>query len=185
MSAERDPSRHRAHGGSRSHNLPRRTVPPGPPDEPAFVRIVRPAHRVWLHEGGVQVFGPGSFELLSRVARVGSLNQAAKDMGMSYSKAWRITRAIEERLGVPLFERRTGGPEGGGSRLTAEGRMLLRHFADFKREADDALQELFDKHFGGTPPEPGTPEPGTPEPGSPPKADTLEPDRPEPDRPGS
>ncbi len=99
----------------------------------------------------MRMFGPGTNELLRRVDQTGSLNQAAKDMAMSYSKAWRVIREVEQRLGVVLFERRTGGPDGGGSCLTDQARLLLRRFDAFTSEADDALETLFQKHFGDLP----------------------------------
>lgn len=36
--------------------------------------------------------GLGVVELCQRVERLGSLNRAAQDMGMAYSKAWRIVK---------------------------------------------------------------------------------------------
>lgn len=42
---------------------------------------------------------------VSRVERLGSLNKAAADMGMAYSKAWRIVKQAEEGLDVALFLR--------------------------------------------------------------------------------
>jgi len=97
------------------------------------------------------MFGPGTYELLRRVDQTGSLNQAAKDMSMSYSKAWRIMREVEARLGVVLFERRTGGLDGGGSCLTNDGRVLLARFEALTQEADEAVRALFQKHFGDLP----------------------------------
>jgi molybdate transport system regulatory protein len=138
---------HRAHGGSRAHN-PAQPSGVGEPVRSALSRDVHPAQRIWLQEDGVRMFGPGTHELLRLVDDSGSLNQAAKDMGMSYSKAWRIVREVEQRLGIVLFERQTGGPGGGGSRLTDRGRLLLLRFDAFSREADEALEELFERHFG-------------------------------------
>ncbi len=149
-SADSAPSPHRAHGGSRSHNRARPAGSAGDA-QPAATREVRPAQRVWLQEDGVRMFGPGTHELLRRVDETGSLNRAAKDMGMSYSKAWRIVHEVEERLGVALFERRTGGPEGGGSTLTGDGRLLLQRFEAFMSDADHVLELLFEWHFGDLP----------------------------------
>lgn len=152
MTAINDPTspHHRAHGGSRSHNA----EPPnlsGSSPQPAAERKVRPAQRIWLQEDGVCMFGPGAHELLRRVEQTGSLNQAAKDMAMSYSKAWRVMHQVERRLGVALFEARVGGPEGGGSCLTDQGRLLMQRFEAFTREADDVVEELFERHFGDLP----------------------------------
>ena len=139
---------HRTRGGGRSHrrtpeDAARSDALPGP--APA----VHLAHRLWLERDGVLVFGPGGFELLRRVDQMGSLNQASKSMAMSYSKAWRVVREIEERLGVPLFERRIGGPHGGGSSLTDEARSLLARYGALEAEADDLLESLFARHFAG------------------------------------
>ena len=79
----------------------------------------------------MRVFGPGARELLHSVDETGSLSQGAKKMGVSYSKAWRMVGEIERGLGVILLERQTGGVVGGGSRLTAEGRLLLERFDAF------------------------------------------------------
>ena len=86
---------------------------------------VRAGHRIFLHERGEPLFGPGVYELLILVDETGSLHQAAKSMGMSYSKAWRVTRQAEVHLGVTLLERQIGGPNGGGSVLTEDGRQLI------------------------------------------------------------
>ena len=108
---------------------------------------LHPEGRIWLQERGLRVFGPGAHELLRRVDETGSLNRAAKDMQMAYSKAWRMIGEIEQGLGVTLLERRTGGAVGGGSRLTTEGRLALDRFDAFLRDVDGMLETLFRRHF--------------------------------------
>jgi molybdate transport system regulatory protein len=146
--SETEGARHRVRGGGRSHHsTPGDTVClEAPPNAAPAVHL---AHRLWLERDGELVFGPGGFELLRRVEQMGSLNQAAKSMAMSYSKAWRVVRDVEERLGVSLFERRIGGPGGGGSSLTDEARSLLARYGALQAEADDLLLFLFAKHFSG------------------------------------
>lgn len=139
--------RHHVRGGGRSHHRTPEDAGTGAPPKPA--PAVHLAHRLWLERDGELVFGPGAFELLRRVEQMGSLNKAAKSMAMSYSKAWRVVREVEERLGVSLFERRIGGPDGGGSSLTDEARSLLARYGALQTEADDLLLSLFAKHFSG------------------------------------
>ncbi len=109
---------------------------------------IRAGHRVFFHEHGEPLFGPGTFDLLVLVDETGSLHQAAKIMGMSYNKAWRAMRQAEDHLGIKLLARRTGGPDGGGSVLTDEGVRLMERFRAFLDEADDDLARLYQKHFG-------------------------------------
>ena len=70
-------------------------------------------------------FGPGMAALLSLVRERHSLRAAAAEMGMAYSKAWRILRDCEGALGFPLLDSTTGGRHGGGAVLTAEAEALL------------------------------------------------------------
>jgi molybdate transport system regulatory protein len=109
---------------------------------------IRAGHRVFLHEHGESLFGPGTFDLLVLVDETGSLHQAAKLMGMSYNKAWRAMRQAEDHLGLQLLARRTGGSDGGGSVLTEDGHKLMERFRMFLDEADADLARLYQKYFG-------------------------------------
>ena len=99
---------------------------------------------------GEKVFyGPGVAELLRRVDGTGSLQTAAAGMGMSYSKAWKIVRTAEAELGFSLMERHVGGPGGGFSRLTEEGKAFAGRYEKFQREVYEAADRLFARYFGG------------------------------------
>jgi molybdate transport system regulatory protein len=100
------------------------------------------------------MFGPGTHELLQHVGATGSLHQAAKLMGMSYTKAWHLLRETEEHLGWALVERHVGGASGGGTSLTPRGNDLLRRFELFMRETDESMSRAFAKTFGDWPSDP-------------------------------
>ena len=104
------------------------------------------------------MFGPGTHELLRHVDETGSLHQAAKLMGMSYTKAWHLLRKTEEHLGWPLVERHVGGATGGGTSLTKRGRDLLERFEHFMAETDAAMQDAFEAAFGDWSSPPGASE---------------------------
>jgi len=108
---------------------------------------VRLVCKIWLDNNG-KAFGDGPYDLLLRVERTGSLSKAAAEIGMSYNKAWRLIRAMEDRLGFPLLESKAGGASGGGSELTAQACQLMRQYKAFKDEAESVLEELYAKHFG-------------------------------------
>ncbi len=91
---------------------------------------------------GNSAFGPGIAELCEGVKTTGSLNAAAKNMGMAYSKAWRVIRETEEALGFSLLDR--DGAH--GSTLTKNGEKMLAVYqklqADIQKRAEDAYKKL-------------------------------------------
>jgi len=110
-------------------------------------KAMKLSYKIWLDHHG-KAFGDGPYELLRRVDETKSLHQAANQMGMAYSKAWRLIRILEQRLGFPLLERKVGGPSGGGSRITPKAKELMSLYGRFRKEVNDALEEIYQKHFG-------------------------------------
>lgn len=99
---------------------------------------------LWMEREGGMFFGLGRVQLLELVDRLGSLNKAAKAVGMSYRAAWGRIKASEERLGVPLLA------EAGGRRgyvLTPLARKLMTDFmawhADVEAYALKRAQDAF------------------------------------------
>lgn len=88
-------------------------------------------------------FGAGCAALLEGVAEEGSLNRAAKRMGMVYSKAWRIVREAEGHLNCELLAR--DGVR--GSTLTPAGANALSAYRVLQSDVDELiarrLPELF------------------------------------------
>ena len=104
-------------------------------------------YKVWLDCDG-KAFGEGPDRLLQRVETTGSLHKAAAEMKMSYRKAWLMLRAMEQRLGFTLLERKVGGVSGGGSQLTPAAREIMKRYEAFRKEVEGALQEIYTRHFG-------------------------------------
>ncbi len=88
-----------------------------------------------LDEKGSRVFGDGIAELLARIDETGSIAEAARGMGMAYSKAWRIIRTLEKALERPALVREKGGRARGGARLTPVARKLLDEFIALRDRA--------------------------------------------------
>ncbi len=103
-------------------------------------------YKVWLDHHG-KAFGDGPYELLRRVQRTGSLLQASQQMGMSYSKAWRLIRTLENRLGFLLLERRVGGHSGGGSHITPKATDLMIRYGRFQKDVKKIFKKLYRKYF--------------------------------------
>jgi 8-oxo-dGTP diphosphatase len=86
---------------------------------------------------GRPILGEGRAELLELVDELGSLSEAARQMGMSYRYAWGVVRKMTDAAGEPVVESTRGGSEGGRTVLTPAGRELMDAF----RRVEDALQE--------------------------------------------
>jgi molybdate transport system regulatory protein len=87
---------------------------------------------LWLEGNGTRFFGPGPVELLQRIEETGSINQAAKAMGMSYKKAWEMVSRLNEIVGSPLVITATGGEKGGGSSLSEEAKQLIEYYQSLR-----------------------------------------------------
>lgn len=105
-----------------------------------------------LHDLHRMLGWPGSenpaIALLEKIAVCGSINQAAKAVGMSYKSAWEQLDALNNLAPRSLVERQAGGSGGGGTILTDEGRMLLQRVRMLRREL-----QAFMTFFGDQPEE--------------------------------
>ena len=63
---------------------------------------IRPALRLTL-EKEERFFGPGVARILELIEKKGSIQGACNEMGMSYSKSWKIIKRAEKELGFHLL----------------------------------------------------------------------------------
>ena len=92
------------------------------------------------------VFGRGIASLCIGVRDTGSLNAAAKSMGMAYSKAWRIIKDTEAALDVQLLYR--DGAH--GSRLTEDcERVKLAAYQTIEEQLQAQAESSFEKQVDG------------------------------------
>jgi molybdate transport system regulatory protein len=103
--------------------------------------------KLWIESGGKPVFGGGRRFLLEAIGKYGSINQAAKEINISYRKAWGYIKAMEERLGFKLIERQTGGKNGGGATLTQEAKKFLKKYEELEMGIRELVDERFRKIF--------------------------------------
>ena len=107
-------------------------------------------YRIWLYteNNNSKVFGKGPYDLLKAVNKYGSLTQAAKNLGISYTKAFTIIKEIEKSLGFKLLNKQVGGTGGGKSEITKEAMLLIEHYESFIEEANKELHNIYEKNFG-------------------------------------
>lgn len=96
-----------------------------------------------LIAGEKKFMGPGPSRLLSNIEKSGSVKKAAFDMNLSYSKAWKILNTIEDELDFKVIERKSGGNDGGESRLTEKGREFLEKYELFEKRCKKYAKEQF------------------------------------------
>jgi molybdate transport system regulatory protein len=99
--------------------------------------------KIWLEMDGEPVFGQGREDLLRLIRRTGSINAAAKEMGIPYRKAWTYIDAMERRMGFPLVLRQKGGAGGGESTLTPQAIILLEKFHALKKNFNKRVDRKF------------------------------------------
>ena len=99
--------------------------------------------KLWIEVDGEPVFGRGRRFLLEAIDSHGSINRAAQEVDISFRKAWSHIKAMEERLGVKLIERQTGGRNGGGAVLTEDARKFIKKYEALEK----GVQEIVDKKF--------------------------------------
>jgi molybdate transport system regulatory protein len=106
-------------------------------------RGLRVRSKIWLEMDGEPVFGQGREDLLRLIQKNGSINAAAKEMGIPYRKAWSHIDAMEKRLGFPLVSRQKGGAGGGESTLNSQAVSLLEKFHSLKKDFNDNVNRKF------------------------------------------
>lgn len=80
--------------------------------------------------------------LLRAIEQSGSINQAAKQTGLSYKGAWQMIERANNLAPKVLISTATGGSKGGGTCLTAAGQSLLQLFTRLELQHRQFLQQL-------------------------------------------
>jgi len=109
----------------------------------ATAKELRPRFRVLC--GDDIALGPGKVELLAAIQQTGSINEAAKHMGMSYMRAWTLIKTMERCFKEPLVSALRGGTAGGGAQLTETGRQALALYQQMQNESLAASRNTWRK----------------------------------------
>lgn len=93
-------------------------------------------------------FNSQTAHFLQLTSHTGSMQTACKQMHMSYTKGWKILKEAEKQLGFPLLFSRSGGSDGGSSRLTPKGEEFLKNYTKIEEELRKECERLFELYFG-------------------------------------
>ena len=83
--------------------------------------------------------GPGKIALLEAIARTGSITAAARELGMSYRRAWLLVEETNRCLASPAVQTAAGGQRGGGTALTPVGLELCTRYRSIERSVEKAV----------------------------------------------
>ena len=106
--------------------------------------------KFWIENRGEAVLGGGKRDLLLSVDRLGSIQRAADEFGMSYRHAWGTIRKIEQRAGVKMLDTKLGRKDG-GAQLTPQGREFIEKVDSLLKELQTIVQEKFNQRFSELP----------------------------------
>jgi molybdate transport system regulatory protein len=103
--------------------------------------VTRVKLRIDLAPGAA--IGPGKIELLEAIADSGSLSEAARQLGMSYRRAWVLLDSLNKTFTSPLATASVGGRGGGGVQVTPLGAELVQRFRRLEASVDELAAEQF------------------------------------------
>lgn len=110
---------------------------------------MKAGYSIWLtNDDGERIFGLGPYKLLLLIDKHGSLNKAAKEINISYTKARDILIRAEQELHLTLLVKEIGGPSGGGSKLTREARDVIEKYEAYRRQSQLAIEKIFKDIYG-------------------------------------
>ncbi len=97
---------------------------------------------------GGEVFDEQLALLLEQTDKCGSLADACRQAGTSYSSGWKKVKSVEEALGFLLIRSSRGGASGGRSHLTPKGKELLATYKKYRGGILRCQKKQFAKYFG-------------------------------------
>ena len=101
--------------------------------------------RLRIDLGPDSSIGPGKVALLEHIEASGSLSQAARELGMSYRRAWLLLADLNASFDAPVARSATGGRGGGGAVLTPFGNELVAGY----RELESSLGPIAKRCLSG------------------------------------
>jgi len=96
--------------------------------------------RARIMRGDDIAIGPGKADLLEAIVRTGSISAAAKQMAMSYRRAWQLVGTMNRCFVEPLVILAIGGKQGGGALLSPLGDTVLKDYRALQRALESAAE---------------------------------------------
>jgi molybdate transport system regulatory protein len=85
--------------------------------------------------------GHGKIRLLEMIGKHGSISSAAREMKMSYRRAWLLMDEVNSMFAKPVLETKPGGKGGGHARLTDFGQGVVDLYRSIEVDAGENYAE--------------------------------------------
>ena len=89
--------------------------------------------------GDEPAMGPGKADLLEAIEATGSISAAARQLGMSYRRAWLLVDSMNRCWADALVSASVGGGSSRGARLTEAGREVLAQYRALEARIVDVM----------------------------------------------
>lgn len=101
--------------------------------------------RIWIESEDNVLLGEGRVQLLKAIEKTGSLSKAAKNLNISYKKAWQLLDSVNKSAERPVTITSIGGKGGGGAELTEYGKSLVNAFDEINKNCWAFLDKQLNK----------------------------------------
>jgi molybdate transport system regulatory protein len=112
---------------------------------PGGISMATPVIRFRIDFAEHSSLGPGKIRLLEAIRDSGSLSKAAREIGMSYRRAWLLVESLKQSFREPVTVASTGGKDGGGMLITEFGAALVKSY----RQLEQDFETLAARRFTG------------------------------------
>lgn len=107
----------------------------------------KPEFRIMIADEIERYFGLGSYVLLKEIEKTNSVKDAATNLDLSYSKAWKILNQAEKGAKRELVVRKQGGSQGGFTSLSDDGKRFILAYEKVVEEVEGKVASVFKAHF--------------------------------------
>jgi len=103
---------------------------------------LEPEVRIFLKKENKIVMGRGTYLLLKEIQKHGNIMDACRALGMSYKKAMKLIKRVEDLINEEIIESKRGGAAHGFSKLTDVGLLLIKIYEKVENIIENSLKEL-------------------------------------------
>jgi molybdate transport system regulatory protein len=107
------------------------------PSRKSSKQDLRPQIRIMFRKA--IAMGPGKADLLRAIDETGSISAAARQMQMSYRRAWLLVDTMNQVFKSPVVVTLTGGKAGGGAAVTEFGKEVLARYRTMEEKASASV----------------------------------------------